>query len=293
MPWCPECKNEYVEGVETCKDCGCMLVESLALANRRPLIFGTLEEIQPIFDFLLANGFSTAALEPAEEDSIYELFVHEKEKEKADRAVRVYQQQLWKQKQSADQEEAALHDQELEKEVLQTGEKANLSRTASAAVYQKSSEKAEDFKSSAYVLLVVGILGLAALIGILAGVLPIRLVGMNRYLIGGVMGAMFVLFIVMGALSLRSSKILLGKAAQEDELTKEIRNWCGRNLTAEVIDQKLFEEGDELLEEEKYFRRVLLMKESISHQFMNLDESYLEQLIDEYYQEIFETADEF
>lgn len=289
MPWCPECKNEYVKGVETCKDCGCKLVESLALANRRPVIFGTLEEIQPIFDFLQANGFSTAALEPAEETSIYELFVSEKEKEKADRAVRVYQQQLWKQKQAADQEEAL---QELEEEALQAEGKAALSRAAGAAVYQKSSEKAEDFKSSAYVLLVVGILGLAALIGMLAGVLPIRLVGMNRYLIGGVMGAMFVLFIVMGALSLRSSKILLGKAAQEDELTKEIRNWCGRNLTAEVIDQKLFEEGDELLEEEKYFRRVLLMKESISHQFMNLDESYLEQLIDEYYQEIFDSAEE-
>lgn len=289
MPWCPECKNEYVKGVETCKDCGCKLVESLALANRRPVIFGTLEEIQPIFDFLQANGFSTAALEPAEEASIYELFVSEKEKEKADRAVRVYQQQLWKQKQAADQEEAL---QELEEEALQAEGKAALSRAAGAAVYQKSSEKAEDFKSSAYVLLVVGILGLAALIGMLAGVLPIRLVGMNRYLIGGVMGAMFVLFIVMGALSLRSSKILLGKAAQEDELTKEIRNWCGRNLTAEVIDQKLFEEGDELLEEEKYFRRVLLMKESISHQFMNLDESYLEQLIDEYYQEIFDSAEE-
>mgnify|MGYP006910466739 CR=1 FL=1 len=29
MPWCPKCKNEYVDGVKTCVDCGCDLVGSL------------------------------------------------------------------------------------------------------------------------------------------------------------------------------------------------------------------------------------------------------------------------
>lgn len=27
--WCPKCKNEYVEGITVCADCGCELVESL------------------------------------------------------------------------------------------------------------------------------------------------------------------------------------------------------------------------------------------------------------------------
>ena len=27
--WCPKCKNEYIEGVTTCVDCGCELVAEL------------------------------------------------------------------------------------------------------------------------------------------------------------------------------------------------------------------------------------------------------------------------
>lgn len=29
MPWCPKCRNEYVEGITVCADCGTKLVESL------------------------------------------------------------------------------------------------------------------------------------------------------------------------------------------------------------------------------------------------------------------------
>ena len=27
--WCPKCRNEYIDGVSTCVDCGCELVEEL------------------------------------------------------------------------------------------------------------------------------------------------------------------------------------------------------------------------------------------------------------------------
>lgn len=27
--WCPKCRNEYINGVTTCVDCGCDLVEEL------------------------------------------------------------------------------------------------------------------------------------------------------------------------------------------------------------------------------------------------------------------------
>lgn len=35
MPWCPECKNEYREGITTCVDCSISLVDSLEDINKR------------------------------------------------------------------------------------------------------------------------------------------------------------------------------------------------------------------------------------------------------------------
>lgn len=35
MPWCPECKNEYREGITTCVDCSIPLVDSLEDINKR------------------------------------------------------------------------------------------------------------------------------------------------------------------------------------------------------------------------------------------------------------------
>lgn len=79
-------------------------------------------------------------------------------------------------------------------------------RNDEVKVYQDKMAKAEDYKSSAYTLLLVGILGILAFILMEAGVLPFRLAGSGKYITYGVMGMMFVIFIVMGILSLKSSQ---------------------------------------------------------------------------------------
>ena len=136
--------------------------------------------------------------------------------------------------------------------------------------YQNSAAKAEDNRTSAYTLLFVGIVGFILVILIFVGVIPIyRNTSTTKYLICGVMGAMFILFIVFGIVSMRNSKILLVKAKSENSLLSELTKWCEENLSAETIDQGLFEE--ELAEEQKYFKRADKMKKIISDKFMNLD----------------------
>ena len=61
--------------------------------------------------------------------------------------------------------------------------------------------------------------------------------------------------------------------------------WCRDRLTAEQIDDPLTLET--LTEEEKYFRRTEHIKNLISHNFINIDEGFLDNLIDEFYAEIF------
>lgn len=158
--------------------------------------------------------------------------------------------------------------------------------------YQSSEAKAEDNRSSAYTLLAVGGVGFIAVLLIFFNVIPIyRNAGITKYLVCGVMGAMFVLFIVFGFVSMRDSKMLLVKASSENSLRSEIARWCQENLSATAIDAAIQEEGEtlaELTEEEKYYRRTERMRAVIDDKFMNLDEAFVDNFVDGYYQEMYE-----
>lgn len=153
--------------------------------------------------------------------------------------------------------------------------------------YVNHEERAEDNRTSAYVLLTVGIAGFIFIVLYFFDLLPIhRLMG-NKYMVSGVMGALFLLFIIMGIVSLRNSKVLAKKAKKENNLSKEIEKWCMENLPKEIVDERLAFDED-TPEELKYFPRFELMKESVKRQFVNLDEAYLDRLMDEIYPVIFE-----
>ena len=158
---------------------------------------------------------------------------------------------------------------------------------ASYRTYRNSAVKAEDNRISAYMLFLVGILGFAGVVLVFTGIIPLFSAGgTTRYFVCGVMGALFILFIVFGVVSMRDSKLLLVQAQSENSLLSEITKWCDENLSGEQIDSGLFE-GD-MSEEQKYFKRTDRMKELINDKFMNLDQGLLEHFVDEYYQGLFE-----
>ena len=117
-------------------------------------------------------------------------------------------------------------------------------RNDDVKVYQDKKTKAEDYKSSAYTLLLVGVIGLAALVMMWAGVLPFRFAGAGRYITYGGMGVLFIAFIVMGILSFGSSKRYAGEAADEEVLTERIKAWAKEQITADSIKKSVwFEAG--------------------------------------------------
>lgn len=157
-------------------------------------------------------------------------------------------------------------------------------------VYQNKKAKAEDFKSSAYTLLIVGILGIAALVLLELGVLPFRLAAPGKYITYAVMGAMFVVFIIMGILSFGSSKKYADEAQTEDDLTVRIKEWAKENISADDIRSRIYFE-DDTPEEMKYFRYFEVLKEIIKQEFGNVNASYLEAVCEELYGDIFEAGE--
>ncbi|MGN0166467.1 MAG: hypothetical protein ACI4AB_00365 [Acetatifactor sp.] len=153
------------------------------------------------------------------------------------------------------------------------------------SAYQDSSERANENRSSGWILLVIGTIGIVLVILGIAEILPIRMG--NPYLFYGVMGAIFILFLVSGVMSFKNAKIFDKKAESENSLRSTLMDWCRENLSAESVDGAVKAEGD--TEEILYFKRFSYIRERLNRQFVNLDQGFLEKFIDDFvYEEIFE-----
>jgi len=154
--------------------------------------------------------------------------------------------------------------------------------------YVGSAERANDNRSSAYTLLIIGIIGLVLMVLVATGVVPFWSGKSALYLTCGVMGALFVIFIVMGVVSFRNSKKYARKAAFEEELSANMKKWCLQNLSADALDSALSEEERAMPPEMLFFQRTKVLRAKILEQYMNLDEGFLEHFIEEIYSEIYE-----
>lgn len=159
-------------------------------------------------------------------------------------------------------------------------------RTKPQAPYRDSKERAEDHKSSAWTLLIVGIAGLIFLALARVGVIPINLSGSSGLLIVMVMSVVFILFIVMGAVSMKSFRSFSKKAESENNLKSTMKEWCLSNLNGKELDIKYQVDASEE-EEFKYFKRMEGLNKEVSNKFMNLDEAFLEAFLDEIYEVIY------
>ena len=207
MPWCPKCKNEYKEGYTVCADCGTELVASLEDAPVA-IYFGAEEELQEMCQFMRANGISETKIEFDSKEGTYELLVARKKEKEAKKQLHIYLTKIVAPKKMEEMQRMA-------QEMAASMENEEVEEYNGP--YEEADKKAEEYKSGADSLLIVGVAGIIALILLNLGIIPISLTGFTKALITCVMGVMFVVFIMTGITSRKSYKTLMAKADTEKD----------------------------------------------------------------------------
>jgi len=161
-------------------------------------------------------------------------------------------------------------------------QKQNTLLTGASHAYVKKEDKYKDLLSSAYTLLIVGFGGLVALLLVVTNIINLHLAAPGKYITYSGIGALLVIFVVIGLHSLRSSKKLAKEADAENQLTADILEWFNKNITPDLIENGI---TDEIGEEMKYFKYIENIKEIISKAYGDLNEAYLDKLAEDIYQE--------
>lgn len=276
MPWCPECKTEYVEGIKCCSDCNCELIEELDESSEQSVIFGEKEFLEELNAFIEYNKLPRGRISPIiDSDNSYELYINEDDIEITKKVIRIFLQ-----------EKSFTELEEKEKT-----EEKNAFGT-SLRPYQNKTERAAEVKSSAYTLTIVGIIGIILVILLEFNLLPISLSVFTKHMMSSVMGALFLIFTVMGFHSFSSLKKINEQGHQESNLMKEMKRWSENNLNKESIDAAVFTLDEEFQSEIKYFMRSEEIKKQICNQFLNLEEGFLDKFIEEEYIELYKEEEE-
>lgn len=286
MAWCPVCKNEYRPGIKVCADCGAELVESLENNDLETLVYGEQDLLLRIKSFLEANGIKYVYVEYVPERELYQLQVPHNDMEKSVEMVRFFMTKHMEEQQQRMQEEAARGNISPE-QLKQFQEQMNAQKNQQTAkrkapkLYESSAHKAEENRASAWALLIIGFVTLVLIICCVTGVFKLPNFFNGSYMFFGVMGLLSVIFIITGFLSMKKAKSLDADVESENNLKDSLKTWCEENLKAEEIDHYIEMRAPGMDEATKFFPRIELIKARINHQFLNLDQGFLDQFVDE------------
>lgn len=272
MPWCPKCKSEYRDGFTTCADCGSALVDEETFVRLEAEQFAA--KYSDSHGAAAENGcLETPDTVDAENSSFDNSNAAAGENE-MDSGLR------------KDRGDSCASEVGAEEEAPVPGQQ--MKSTGYGSLYRDNAERASENRSSAWVLMAVGGLGIVVLIMGITGVIPLHF--SNAYLFYGVMAAVFILFLVAGIVSMKNALIFEKSAESENSVKKALLDWCRQNLRKEELDRQIgtdgnasAEEGSAEMESEEilYFKRFEAIKARLNHQFLNLDQGFLEKLIDD------------
>ncbi len=158
---------------------------------------------------------------------------------------------------------------------------STLAKPEKTQTYVKKEEQYKDLKSSAFSFIVISIIGILLLSINAMGIISV----FNGTLTYIVMGGMFLVFLYIGINSFIKANKVKGQISGENQETDAINSWLSENITKESLNE-LVNPNDG--EEVQFMQKIERMKELILNQFGELDDLYLDHIVEEYYNNHFE-----
>lgn len=319
MAFCPNCKNEYREGILICPKCNCELTEEL-VETEPPVLTIRSEKIKDRFvDYLSYSGIEID-VERNEDDNKFELFCDPRDVDRVKRAFSVFVAveagnaaaaksnsslasatvirdmddegglsvpENWEDMLGTDEETDEDDTDDMSDEMLELLNEDAVSEIT-APVFMRGSHESTEFVSAMdkrretreTAFTLIIIGAILAVIDVFFAVSD----KLNLYA-AIVMGAMAFLMIAYGIYSLKKSRQLLLDAEAEKALTEEILNYMKLNLSENDIESAVGTtdaEGPEL----DLLRQQYLI-DNLKENFPKADESLLLYLSDQWYGELF------
>lgn len=299
MPWCPNCKTEYREEITHCADCKAELVADLSAvkadSSEATALLAKIDGSQPEFakklaDFLEYSGVPVNVAEPDEEGLIAVYTTPEAYRD-AKRHFQAFYSVETKNIMEKEAENAFLSGEEMPEPELFAGEETGDTaedteeplKEKDVFRHEKSYVSAvsryDDYRSSGFTFVSFGVLGVGfALLNLL------EIVPLFNVFSAVVILVMFTAFLVMGIFSFAKAGKLKEDAVKEKALTTEVKKWLEENISEDTLHTYDTKTGtDDKSEELLYLNRLDRLRETLLTAFPDLNSSFAEQLIEDFY----------
>lgn len=283
MPWCPKCKLEYRKGINKCTDCGEDLVDALTEEVSLVKIMSTPDDglAQKFIDFLIYSDIHSGEKQYDMKSAEYTVCVGANDEKQAKKLYQGFY--ITEVTNAAVMEDEPQKEPEYSREEapIPGGEAASPKETARelqkpAKVYVKREDKYKDLKATAQIFYMFGVLGF-----VFIAVNYFKIISFINGAFSYILyTALFGACLVVGVITQKSAKQAKAQIAEENQLTEMINQWLKEHITKAEMERL---HDDTLSEEINYLNQISHIKGLLLKEIENLDESYADQLIEDFY----------